>query len=99
MEHALGIPLSGKLSPLEPLCVLAQRIGEVNVIALAITLSTLAAIMLLSGAAPRLPGPLFAVAAATVVVYMLGLDGVAGGVEVVGEVPGGCPRHPCRPST
>jgi sulfate permease, SulP family len=91
VEHMLGIPLSGKLSAAETVREYAQRIGEVNVSALTLTLSTLAATMLLSRAAPRLPGPLLTVAAATVVVYMLGLDRIAGGVDVVGEVPGGLP--------
>lgn len=91
VEHILGIPLSGELSTLETVREHAQRIGEVNIIALAITLSTLAAILFLSKIMPRLPGPLLMVAAATVVVYMLGLDRVAGGVDIVGEVPGGLP--------
>lgn len=90
-EHVLGIPLSGELSTLEIVRELAQRVGETNVVALVIALSSLAAILLLSKLVPRLPGPLLVVAAATGIVYLLGLDGRPGGVDVVGAVPGGLP--------
>lgn len=91
VEHVLGIPLAGELSTIEIVRELGQRIGETNVLALAIALSSLVAILLLSRVVPRLPAPLLVVAAATVVVYLLGLDSRSGGVDVVGSVPSGLP--------
>lgn len=88
-EHLLGVPLPKEHSTLGTVRGLVQRIGETNPITLAIGLSSIAAIVFFARALPRLPGPLTAVAAATLLVYLLGLDGR--GVDIVGEVPRGLP--------
>jgi sulfate permease, SulP family len=84
-EYLLGIQLPDEQSVVSTVQGLAQRFGETNLITLTVGLLSIAAIVLLSRALPRLPGSPATVAAATLFVYLLGLDGK--GVDIVGEVP------------
>jgi SulP family sulfate permease len=67
----------------------ARRIGETEPLTLLVGLGSLAVLVVLGRVAPRLPGSLLVLAAATLTVYLLGLD--ERGVDVVGEVPQGLP--------
>jgi len=63
--------------------------GAINPIALAIGTATLATMILCEKLAPRLPGALIALAAATAAVALFGLE--ARGVAVLGALPSGLP--------
>ncbi len=89
MEHLLGIPLSGERSTAGTALELGRRIEETDLLTLAIGLGSLVALVILGKALPRVPVPLIVVAAATLIVYLSGLE--EKGVDVVGEVPGGLP--------
>ncbi|GAA1182301.1 SulP family inorganic anion transporter [Ornithinimicrobium humiphilum] len=67
---------------------LAQGLGSVHLPTLAVGAGSLAVVLVLRTVAPRVPGALVAVGAATVVVALLP-DGA--GVPLVGEVPQGLP--------
>ncbi|MGF1473902.1 MAG: SulP family inorganic anion transporter [Rubrobacteraceae bacterium] len=90
VKHFLGIPGSEDHSTPGMVVAIVNQIGDTNWIPLAIGLLSIAAIVLIGRFLPRLPGPLIAVVAATIAVYLLSLDGR--GVAVVGEVPRGLPR-------
>lgn len=84
----LGIPggghhIAGQLQ------AIWSRIGDANPFALAIGLFTLATMNLCERLAPRLPGALIALAAATAAVALFGL--AARGVAVLGVLPSGWP--------
>ena len=89
VEHLLGTPISGEHSTVEVVLEHARRIEETNPWTLAVGLGSLAALVVLGKALPRVPVSLVVVAVATLVVYLFGLD--EKGVDVVGEVPGGLP--------
>lgn len=89
LEHLLGIPVEGSHAVTAALLELAGGIARTNLLTLSLGLSSIALILLLGRLAPRLPGSLFTIAATTVVVALLGLDGR--GVDVVGAVPQGLP--------
>jgi len=89
LEHMLGTPVSGGHSTVEVVLEHAKRIEEANPWTLAVGLGSLASLVVLGRALPRLPAALVVVAAATLVVYLSGLDDK--GVNVVGRVPGGLP--------
>ncbi len=89
MKYLLGIPLSAGGSTVSTVLELARGIGGTEPLALAIGLGSIVALVLFAKAAPRLPGPLLVAAGATLIVYLLGLDGR--GVGIVGEVPRGLP--------
>lgn len=88
-QHLFGIPVQAAHSTVATVRELAGGIEQTSGITLALGLASIATILALGRAAPRLPAPLLTVAGATVVVFALGLDGK--GVDVVGEVPGGLP--------
>lgn len=87
--HLLGVPVPEGRSTLAMAQSIVGRIGEASLPALAIGCGSIAAIVALAKVWPRVPGPLLAVAAGTLVVYLLELD--ARGVSIVGEVPQGLP--------
>jgi sulfate permease, SulP family len=89
VEHILGVSVSGQHSTVGVVLEYARNIGEAKPLTLAIGLGSLAALVVLGKALPRLPGSLLVVAAATLIVYFFGLD--ERGVEIVGEVPQGLP--------
>lgn len=88
-RHLLGIEFSESHSTPGTAWEIVQRIDQTNAVTLAIGLLSIAAILVLARARPRLPGSLVAVAASALAVYLLGLD--ERGVSVVGEVPRGLP--------
>lgn len=89
MEHLLGVSVSGGHSTVGLVIEYGRKIGEADPLTLAIGLGSLVAIVVLAKTLPRIPGSLVVVAAATLVVYVFGLD--KQGVDIVGEVPGGLP--------
>ncbi len=90
VEHFLGIEASDDPSTVGMVSSIVQKIGETNLLPLVIGLLSVAAILLLGRFAPRIPGALVAVVAATLAVYLFSLDGR--GIAVVGEVPRGLPQ-------
>ena len=90
VKHFLGIESADDHSTLGMIASILQKVGNTNWIPLVIGLLGVAAIVLLGRFAPRIPGALVAVVAATLAVYLLSLDGQ--GIKVVGEVPRGLPR-------
>lgn len=90
MEHLLGVPISGEHSTVSVVLEHARRIGETNPVTLAIGLGSLMALVVLGKLLPRVPVSLVVVAAATLVVYLFGLD--EKGVDIVGKVPAGLPE-------
>ncbi len=89
MEPLLGVTLSEKQSTSGMALDLARHVGETNLIALATGLACIVAIAALGRLAPRFPGPLLTVVAATFFVYLL--TSGSPGVDIVGEVPRGLP--------
>lgn len=89
LKHLLGIDLASNHSVPALLWVAGRRIGETHPLTFGLGLASIAALVLLRRVSPRFPGSLVVVAAATAVVYALGLD--ERGVSVVGEVPQGFP--------
>jgi SulP family sulfate permease len=86
--YLLGIRLPDGAPTPELVAEIARRIGETNPVALAIGVSSFAAILVLARVAPRLPGGLISVAASALAVYIFALEGR---VDIVGEVPRGLP--------
>jgi len=68
---------------------LITGLGDVEGTTLALAVGTLAVILGLKQAAPRLPGALVAVVSATAIVALLGLD--ERGIAIVGPIPPGLP--------
>ena len=68
---------------------LADRLGEIQMLASALGIGVLVFLLVLRRLAPLAPGTLLAAVGATLVVALLGLD--AQGVALVGPVPGGLP--------
>jgi len=68
---------------------LVTGLGDVEGTTLALAVGTLAVILGLKQAAPRLPGALVAVVSATAIVALLGLD--ERGIAIVGPIPPGLP--------
>ncbi|MBA2691370.1 MAG: sulfate permease [Rubrobacter sp.] len=88
--NLLGISLpAGGHSTINTVVEVGRGIGDTNPITLAIGLASIAAMVVLGRASPRVPGPLLVVAASALVVYFFGLD--ERGVGIVGEVPEGLP--------
>ena len=89
VEQLLGIKISSEKSTPGMMLEIGQRLTEAHLLTLTIGALSVAGIVLLGRFAPRLPGPLIAVVAATLAVYLLSLNGQ--GVNIVGEVPRGLP--------
>ncbi|CAN5870951.1 sulfate permease [soil metagenome] len=90
VKYFLGIEPSDDHSTLGMVASIARKIGETNPVPLLIGITSVAVIVLLGRFLPRLPGPLVAVVAAMLAVYLFSLDGR--GVGIVGEVPRGLPN-------
>src|SRR5512139_2545937 len=68
---------------------LAGRLGEIDLLSLAVGLATLALLIMIQRQAPRAPAALIALLVAGLAVFLLGLDRHT--VKLVGEVPSGLP--------
>lgn len=68
---------------------LAGRLGEIDLLSLAVGLATLALLIMIRRQAPRAPAALIALLVAGVAVFLLELDRHS--VKLVGEVPSGLP--------
>lgn len=73
----------------------ASGLGSVHVPTVVLSAAVLALLLLLYRIAPRFPGPLVAVLAATAVVWLFSLEGK--GIRVVGGIPAGLPRPTLPP--
>ena len=89
LKHLLGVDLESTNSVFILLWDAAQKLGEVNLITLAIGLASIALLVLFRKIAPRFPAPLLVVALSATVVYVFGLQ--ERGVSIVGDVPQGVP--------
>ncbi len=89
LKHLLGVELESTHSVFVLLWDAAQKLGEVNLITLAIGLSSIALLVLFRRLAPRFPAPLLVVALSALAVYVFGLH--ERGVGIVGDVPQGVP--------
>jgi sulfate permease, SulP family len=89
LKHLLGVELESTHSVFVLLWDAAQKLGEVNLITLAIGLASIALLVLFRKIAPRFPAPLLVVALSALAVYVFGLH--ERGVSIVGDVPQGVP--------
>lgn len=89
LQHLLGVELESTHSSLVLLWNAAQKLGEANLITLAIGLSSIALLVLFRRIAPRFPAPILVVALTALAVYGFGLPEM--GVSIVGDVPQGVP--------
>jgi SulP family sulfate permease len=89
VNYLLGIPVSTHGSTISTVLEIGRRIGETNLLILAVGLGSIMALVFFAKVLPRLPGALIVVAGSTLVVYLLGLD--ERGVDIVGNVPRGLP--------
>jgi SulP family sulfate permease len=89
LDKLLGIPADRSGSFLADVGVLLSRLGETRPLTLLMGVAAFAMMWLLRKYAPRLPGVLLAVAATTVVSWLVGFE-MAGGA-VVGAIPVGLP--------
>jgi MFS superfamily sulfate permease-like transporter len=85
----LGVP-GAEGNVYQRVAALATQLGNTNPITLGIGAGVLAVILLCERFAPRIPGALIALAAASAAVLAFGLENH--GVSVLGGVPGGLPR-------
>jgi len=88
LPKVLGLKSDGETT-LEQVVSLLHRLGDANLISLAIGAGTFAVILLCRGFAPRVPGAVLALAGSGLAVVLLGLD--KQGVAVVGRIPTGLP--------
>ncbi|MGB3632531.1 MAG: solute carrier family 26 protein [Rubrobacteraceae bacterium] len=89
LKHLLGVDLESTNSVFVLLWDAAQKLGEVNLITLAIGLASIALLVLFRKIAPRFPAPLLVVTLSALAVYVFGLQDR--GVGIVGDVPQGVP--------
>jgi len=89
LKHLLGVELESTHSVFILLWDATQKLGEVNLITLAIGLASIAALVLFRKISPRFPAPLLVVTLSALAVYVLGLQNR--GVSIVGNVPQGVP--------
>jgi len=88
MHHLLGIDsVSGGLH--EILFGIATQISSVNILTLVVGVASIILIVLFKKKIPALPGPVAAVAAGIILIYLTGLDNR--GVAIVGEITSGIP--------
>jgi sulfate permease, SulP family len=88
LPKVLGIRSEGETT-LEQFASLLPRLGDTNLVALAIGAASFAVILLCRRFAPRLPGSVLALVGSLLAVILLGLDRY--GVAVVGRIPTGLP--------
>jgi len=86
--HLLGVKVPGETF-LAILTGALTRLGQTNLVTLAIGLGSIGLLVLLKKRWPRFPAPLVVVGAGTLLVLLLGLD--KSGVKIVGTVPQGLP--------
>jgi len=88
MHHLLGIDsVSGGLH--EILFGIATQISSVNILTLVVGVASIILIVLFKKKIPALPGPVAAVVAGIILIYLAGLDNR--GVAIVGEITSGIP--------
>ncbi len=88
LPKVLGVPSGGETT-LEQFTSLVQRLPDVNLIALAIGVASVAVIRLCRRFVPRVPGAVLALVGSLLAVVLLGLD--KQGVAVIGRIPTGLP--------
>lgn len=90
LEHLLGVDIERSNDVHEILIRAAGQIAETSLPTLAIGLSSVAMLLLLTKVSPAIPRGLIVVVLGTVVVWLADLDAL--GVAVVGSIPRGLPR-------
>ncbi len=89
LKHLLGIKLENTETVFSLLWEALKRLGEANIITLAIGLAGIVLLLFFKRVLPRFPAPLLVVLLSTLAVYLFGLE--ARGVKIVGGVPSGLP--------
>ena len=89
LKHLFRVEFPGSPGMPETLYHFFPHLPETHFYSLALGLGTLALVVLLQYFAPKLPGPLIAMVAASVVVWGLGLD--KRGVIIIGKLPPALP--------
>jgi high affinity sulfate transporter 1 len=89
LPKVLGIRAQGETT-LEQFASLLPRLGETNLVALAIGAASFAVILLSRRFVPRVPGAVVALVGSLLAVVLLGLDRY--GIAVVGRIPTGLPQ-------
>lgn len=88
LPKVLGIKAEGATT-LDQFVSIAERLGDTNLVSLAIGAGTFALILLSRRIAPRVPGAVVALALSALPVGLLGADKL--GVALVGSIPSGLP--------
>lgn len=88
LPKVLGIKAEGATT-LDQFVSIAERLGDTNLVSLAIGAGTFALILLSRRIAPRVPGAVVALALSALAVVLLGADKL--GVALVGSIPSGLP--------
>jgi high affinity sulfate transporter 1 len=89
LPKALGLHVTAD-QPWEQLVQIWRHLAEAHWVTFAIAASTLAVVLVLRLAAPRIPGQVVVLVATPLAVVLLGLD--KHGVSVIGDIPSGIPR-------
>ena len=89
LPKVLGIRAEGETT-LEQFTSLLPRLGDANLVALAIGVACFAVILLCRRFVPRVPGAVVALVGSLLAVVLLGLDRY--GIAVVGRIPTGLPQ-------
>ena len=89
LPKVLGIRAEGETT-LEQFASLLPRLGDTNLVALAIGAASFAVILLSRRFVPRVPGAVVALVGSLLAVVLLGLDRY--GIAVVGRIPTGLPQ-------
>jgi len=89
LPKVLGIRAEGETT-LDQVASLLPRLGDTNLVALAIGVASFAVILLCRRFVPRVPGAVVALLGSLLAVILLGLDRY--GIAVVGRIPTGLPQ-------
>lgn len=89
LKHLMGIDIPRSSKVHETVGNVVSHIGDTHLATLAIGAGAIATIVALRRFAPKIPGALVVVVLGTLAV--VGLDLAAGGVAIIGNVPGGLP--------
>jgi high affinity sulfate transporter 1 len=89
LPKVLGIRAEGETT-LDQVASLLPRLGDTNLVALAIGVACFAVILLCRRFVPRVPGAVVALVGSLLAVVLLGLDRY--GIAVVGRIPTGLPQ-------
>ncbi|RWZ58013.1 solute carrier 26 family protein [Halobacillus fulvus] len=90
LKHLLGTDLEGGKNIFLIIADAVRKMGDINLVTLAIGLVSILILIMFKKKLPRFPTPLLVVVGSTLIVYFFNLDNM--GVSIIREVPGGLPQ-------